>query len=74
MAEEISEAKNKGFLIGITVGYHFIEGFEKDDREFLEGLVEALNTYKDKYKENPMAARIAARGVMKANGAEMKGF
>lgn len=70
----INEARNKGQLIGLTISYHFIEDDDEFNKEFVKGVNESIESFIEKYKKNPLAAKLAARTIMHANGADMKGM
>lgn len=68
----ISKARNKGQLIGITICYHFIEDDDEFNNEFVKGVNEVIEDFVEKYKKNPLAAKLAAKTIMKTNGVNMK--
>lgn len=70
----IDRDENKGQLIGLTIGYHFIEGDEETDNKFIKGMLDGLESYREKYKKNSAIARAAAKQIMEANGADLKGM
>ena len=70
----INKARNKGQLIVLTIGYHFIEDDDEFNKEFVKGVNESIEGYIEKYKKNPLAAKLSARTIMHANGADMEGM
>lgn len=70
----INEARNKGQLVGLTISYHFIKDDDKFNEEFVKGVNESIEGFIEKYKQNPLAAKLAAKTIMEANGADTEGM